>query len=190
MTARAAPATARAKASDLRLRASTFRAARKPPRAAPIDFEGVFSCFPRYQGKVELEVFLCARSGPEPPALSLRFPRPAWWWPGTIAGACMNVPAVAGGFNVEVLQTPLSDPGKTQFRLEDRNDEYAIIDRAVQPYPAIFGACRIGPGGQLDQSNLQTFTGFATFVEFQQQMTAGTARLVRTVFFPMFRGEL
>ena len=44
--------------------------------------------------------------------------------------------------------------------------------------------------GQLDQSNLQTFTGFATFVEFQQQMTAGTARLVRTVFFPMFRGEL
>ena len=32
--------------------------------------------------------------------------------------------------------------------------------------------------GQLDQSNLQTFTGLATFVEFQQQVTAGIGGLL------------
>jgi len=53
----AATRATRAEAAGFERRAGTFRARSKPPQAAPIDFEGVLSRFPRYQVRVELEVF-------------------------------------------------------------------------------------------------------------------------------------
>jgi hypothetical protein len=45
----------------------------------------------------------------------------------------------------------------------------------ILPFLALAGSAQ---AGQLDQSNLQTFTGLATFVEFQQQVTAGIGGLL------------
>jgi hypothetical protein len=45
----------------------------------------------------------------------------------------------------------------------------------ILPFLALAGSAQ---AGQLDQSNLQTFTGLATWVEFQQQVTAGIGGLL------------